>query len=160
MPHNQAVSNVVTETQPTPGITLTRNSFLHLRLEIRMTIYRYVLQLPFNVPTDQPRVWCHPVVRAHTGILFTSRLIQRESISALFGEDPFTYHLQFSRLSVTPSWQFRNMIQNFTVGFDCEDAEQVENFSDMVRATRETATIRGTFRVDLLLHPFYLPDRA
>lgn len=160
MPHNQAVGNVATETQTTPGTALARNSFLHLPPEIRMMIYRYVLQLPFGVPIDEPSVWRHPVVQAHTGILFTSRLIQREGISALFGGNTFAFHMQFSRLSVIPSQQFRNMIQNFTVVLDCEDREQVENFSEMVRATGDSAIIRAMFRIHLVIHPFYLPDRA
>lgn len=155
-PRNQAVSNTATENQPT---TSTRMSFLCLPPEIRVLIYRYVLQIPFRISYDNPRIWRYSFVQDHTGILFTSRLIRREGIFFLFSQNTFTFQRRFSTSLVLPPLRILNMMRNFATEIDISlpsaPYNHLEGFTEIIRAVEDPAIVRGTFSVCFFLDPVY-----
>lgn len=150
-PPNQAVSNIAAGNQPTSA----RTSLLDLPPELRVMIYRYVLRLPFDITYD-PNFWSCPRMQAWTSILFTSRLIRRESIAAFFSENTFDFGPDFSRLSVVPSQRFSNMIQNFTALVNIyrpSPSRLREEFAEIIRTVEDPAIVRGIFTVTFALYP-------
>lgn len=150
-PHSQAVSNVSTENQPTSGTTSASISILEFPPEIRVLIYQYALQVPFAIINRSRDLWNRPHIQARTGILFTSRLIRRESIPVFFRVNTFFFSPMYSNIAAYYSRQFSDMIQNFTtimhIPLRPERLAVREAFTEMIRTIEDPAIIRGTFTV-------------
>lgn len=173
---DQSVSIAATESQPSLTIPSARNWILYLPPEIRLIIYRYVLLLPYAVPYGVPydfrwiftdlrnvnylpfvsffHAWLHPGVRAVTGILLTSRLIQEECLPVFYRENTFVFPSWFSRFSLLPPRHIGDMIQNFTVDISLppkyRDSDR-ERSLDIIRTVSDLAIIRGRFSVHFSL---------
>lgn len=150
---NLSVGNAVTENQSSPSIAFTRNWIVYLPPEIRLIIYRYVLQLPYELPYDSSLLWRDPTMQGLTGILYTSRLIRGESLDVFLRENTFYFLAFFTRLTATPSARIRDTIQNITVDIRLSRCYRGprELFLGIIQTFGDPAIIRGTFNVRFFL---------
>ncbi|MCJ1462544.1 hypothetical protein MMC07_001146 [Pseudocyphellaria aurata] len=145
-----------------PGPTSPRNWILYLPPEIRLLIYRFVVQLADDIPYHLRFSWRSPGMETLAGILHTSRLIRRESINVFFQVNVFTVNPWFMKMfptfTVTPSRQISQMIQNLTIEVRVSAIPQQpqprEEFMDVINTFGDPRFIRGTLRVQFCV---YLP---
>lgn len=160
-PLNLSVGNAVTENQSSPSIASTRNWIVYLPPEVRLIIYRYVLQLPYELPYDSSLLWRDPTMQGLTGILYTSRLIQEESLDVFLRENTFYFLALFTRFTATPSARIRDTIQNITVDIRLSLSYRGprELFIGIIHTFGDPGIIRGRFNVRffLFLHGHSLP---
>lgn len=140
-------------------LTSTRNWILYLPPEIRLIIYRHVLQLPYPIPYYLPMLRRQPFVYALTSIFFTSRLIQRESVNAFYRENTF-YILENFRFTMFPTWPIADMIRNLSIDTRLWASHQRphELFIGMIRTFGDPAIVRGTLTLDFLRRPTFRSD--
>lgn len=149
---NQSVGNEATENEPTASITRPRDWILYLPPEIRMSIFRHLLQLPFHLPYNLPLLLVHPHLQTLIGIFRTSRLIRRESIDVFYRDNVFyrmrTFRVRtwYPRFTVVPSWRIGDMIQNLAIDMQLSRPYRAlrEQFINMINAFGDPAIVLGT----------------
>lgn len=141
-----AMEDAGTEDQPTLSITSTRNWILYLPPEIRMIIYRDVLQLPHEIPWEFPLLRSLPNLQVLASLLRTSSLIRREAIPVFFGVNTFSFSRWSPRLAVGSSWW---LIQNLAIYIQIGAANHGprQQFLDIIHNLGNPSTIRGTLSV-------------
>lgn len=135
------------ENQPTPLISI-RNWFLYLTPEIRLIIYRHVLQLLYLI--FQP---CY-------GKAFLCEVAQLGSLHlGWFEEKVLTLSIRENTISFPtwfPSRRIADMIQNISIDillYGASHQRPREHLISFIHTFRDPATIRGTFTVKFIRSP-------
>lgn len=151
---SQSVSNAVTQLQPIPTTMSARISILSLPPEVRLIIFRHLLQLPYHIPYNLPTLWDDPNLQSRAGILYTSALFHSEAINVFYRENTFFLQTWFATFVMVPSQRIGDMIQNLAFDIRVSAALQGprDQFINIVHNFGGPAIIRGTLNVRFLLY--------
>lgn len=160
-PQGQFVSNVTTENLPTSSTASRRNWLLYLPPELRLIIYHYVLQLPYDLPYNPQRFWGYSDIQAVTGILRTSRLFREEGVDVFFRRNTFLVRRLVQPFQVIPSRRIADRLQNIVIDIRIAVALQRPRarFIDIIHNFGDPAIVRRTFRVNFFMSLRYILRR-
>lgn len=154
-PQNQSVRNATAGHQLTSSTTTARNWLLYLPPEVRLIVYRHVLQERSEIPCHRlPILLRDSGVQALPGLFFTSRLIRRESIETFYRINRFYLYTWFP-LTIFPSRRMSDMLQNLHVKISLSILSQPhhDQFVNVIHTFGDPGVIRGTLFVQIILFP-------
>lgn len=149
-----------TENRLTSITTSTRNWILYLPPEIRIMIYRNVLQLPHEIFWRFPLLHTRPRLQALLSLLRTSSVIRAEAIPVFFRENTFIFSSRSPSLATGSFWW---LIRNVTMFIELSARDQGprEQFLDILHHLGNPSTIRGKLTLYIaLFFPFFSRHRC